>query len=96
MITVKELNSCLKALGAIFSNVQYIEVAYGHTDYLDNICDAFGLGLYAGPVGSDACYGGGANAMMYPSHCSQGWLGDMCNNGCGYDNYDAFDCHAPR
>ena len=89
LIYVSELNSCLAALGAQFSAVQYIEVAYGHTDYLDNICDAMGYQSYNGCHGGDQC---GGSAKMYPSHCGQGWLGGPCHNGCGNVNYDAFYC----
>jgi len=95
MITVAELNNCLKALGASFHNVVYIEVAYGFTEYLDSICDAFGLGPYAGTAGPDICSSGVVYAQ-YPGGCGRGWLGSACENGCGHGNYGAFDCHAPR
>jgi len=89
LIYVSELNACLKAAGAAFYSVQWIEVAYGHTDYLDNVCKAMGYAAYAGTHGGDQC---GSSANMYPSHCGQGWLGSACGNGCGNTNYDAFYC----
>jgi hypothetical protein len=90
LILVSELNSCLGAFGA-FSGVQYIEVAYGNTSYLDNVCNAFGYGTYAGPHGGDQCSSG---AYMYPSYCGQGWNSpNSCFNGCGNTNYDGFYCN---
>jgi len=89
LIYVAELNACLQALGAQFSAVQYIEVAYGHTDYLDNICQAMGYQAYNGCHGGDKC---NSSAKMYPSYCNQGWLGGPCHNGCGNVNYDGFFC----
>jgi hypothetical protein len=64
-----------------------VEVAYGRTDYLDNVCHAMGDSEYSGPVGGDECR---STAAMYPSYCGQGWLGARCFNGCGNDNYLAF------
>ncbi len=90
-ITVAELNQCLAALGANCTNVQYIEVAYGKTDYLDKICKEFGYNAYSGNFGGDTCSGG--SPRQYPSHCGQGWLGSCCNNGCGNTNYSAFFCN---
>ena len=89
LIYVSELNACLQALGAQFHNVQYIEVHYGNTEYLDNICQAMGHASYNGCHGGDQC---GPGADMYPSHCNQGWLGPACHNGCGNTNYDGFYC----
>jgi cysteine-rich repeat protein len=89
LIYIAELNACLSALGAAFSNVQWIEVAYDNTDYLDNVCQAFGYVVYTGPHGGDQC---NSSANMYPSHCNQGWLGGACGNGCGNTNYDGFFC----
>ncbi len=89
IIYVSELNACLQALGAQFSAVSYIEVAYGNTEYLDNICQAMGYSSYNGCHGGDKCSNA---AHMYPSHCNQGWLGGPCWNGCGNVNYDGFFC----
>jgi cysteine-rich repeat protein len=89
LIYVNELNACLLALGAQFHNVQWIEVKYGYTDYLDNICKEMGYSSYSNPHGGDKC---GNSANMYPSHCGQGWLGPACFNGCGNTNYDGFYC----
>ena len=89
LILVAELNACLKFKGAAFFNVQYIEVAYGHTDYLDNVCQAMGYSGYSTTYGGDKC---STDAKMYPSHCAQGWLGNQCSNGCGNVNYDGFYC----
>ncbi len=90
LIMVSELNQCLQALGAQFAGVQFIEIAYGHLDYLDNICKAFGYTSYKTTHGGDKC---NSSAKMYPSHCGQGWLGAACGNGCGNTNYDAFYCN---
>ena len=89
LIMVAELNQCLAKLGASFSNVQYIEIAYGHLDYLDKVCQAFGYASYNTTHGGDQC---GASANMYPSYCGQGWLGGACGNGCGNTNYDGYYC----
>ena len=90
LIYVSELNACLKSLGAQFYNVQWIEVAYGHTDYLTKICKEMGYSSYKSTHGGDKCNSG---ADMYPSYCNQGWLGPKCHNGCGNTNYDAFYCN---
>ncbi|MFT4626488.1 MAG: hypothetical protein ACI8PZ_005165 [Myxococcota bacterium] len=95
VIRVDELNTCLAALGAEFSEVEYIEVEYGFTDYLDAMCASFGYGTYLEPFGADECGGFGPGAFMYPSYCGYGWLGAGCYNGCGNDNYPGFVCR-PR
>jgi hypothetical protein len=92
-VSVGQLNSYLRKRGAKFSNVQYIEVAYGHLDYLNNVCRGMGFIKYTRPVGGDVCR---SSARMYPSHCNQGWLGGACNNGCGNTNYAAFECLATK
>merc|ERR1712205_254554 len=91
-VYVAALNKCLKIIGAKFYHVQWIEVAYGHTNYLSNICrKMFGAhSSYAGTIGGDRCHHGSAN--MYPSHCNQGWKGRKCSNGCGNTNYAGFRC----
>jgi len=89
IVTVADLNRFLLSRGAKFSNVQWIEVAYGKTDYLTKVCQGLGFSRYVGPVGGDRCNSG---ANMYPSHCNQGWLGGKCGNGCGNTNYAAFKC----
>src|SRR6185436_1668564 len=68
LITVAELNSCMATFGGNTS-IQYIEVAYGYTNYLDNICQAFGYQTYTGTHGGDQCSSG---AIMYPSYCGYG------------------------
>ena len=87
---VNELNDCLQALGSGHSNVQYIEVAYGYSYYLDNVCQAFGYNSYSGTYGGDTCSSG--SPVQYPSHCNYGWLGSACTNGCGNANYAGFYC----
>merc|ERR1712205_194114 len=91
-VYVAALNKCPKIIGAKFYHVQWIEVAYGHTNYLSNICrKMFGAhSSYAGTIGGDRCHHGSAN--MYPSHCNQGWKGRKCSNGCGNTNYAGFRC----
>ena len=69
VITVDELNTCLNTVGAACSSVQYIEIAYGHTDYLDEICRQFGFHGFKEALGSDQCYSG--SPTQYPSHCGQ-------------------------
>ena len=91
LILVSELNDCLQAAGSAFSSVNYIEVAYGNTSYLDNVCQEFGYNAYDGPYGGDTCSGG--SAYQYPSYCGQGWLGNSCYNGCGNANYAGFYCN---
>jgi len=90
-VYVAALNQCLRRIGAQFYHVQWIEVAYGHTNYLTNICrQMFGSGSrYIGTIGGDRC---SSSAAMYPSYCGQGWLGRKCNNGCGNTNYAGFRC----
>jgi hypothetical protein len=89
-ISVSELNSCLQVLGAAFYAVEYIEVAYGNTDYLDNICVVgFGYGSYASAVYEDSS---APDGNYYPSSCGNGWLGSACWNGNGNANYLGFTC----
>jgi len=90
-VYVAALNKCLKRLGAKFYHVQWIEVAYGRTNYLTNICRKMfgGASRYTGTIGGDRC---SSSAAMYPSYCGQGWLGRKCNNGCGNTNYAGFRC----
>jgi len=90
-VYVAALNKCLKRLGAKFYHVQWIEVAYGKTNYLTNICRKMfgGASRYIGTIGGDRC---SSSAAMYPSSCGQGWLGRKCNNGCGNANYAGFRC----
>merc|ERR1711959_248324 len=90
-VYVAALNKCLKRLGAKFYHVQWIEVAYGKTNYLTNICRKMfgGASRYIGTIGGDRC---SSSAAMYPSYCGQGWLGRKCNNGCGNANYAGFRC----
>ncbi len=90
LIYVSELNACLSTLGAQFASVQWIEVAYGNTSYLTNICKEMGYSSYSTTHGGDKC---SSSANMYPSHCNQGWLGGACHNGCGNTNYDGFYCN---
>ena len=72
-ITVAELNLCLQELGAKFSSVDYIEVAYGRTDYLDNVCHEFQRGSkYLMVLGDDQC--ASSSPYQYPSYCGQGLL----------------------
>merc|ERR1711959_53140 len=90
-VYVAALNQCLRRIGAQFYHVQWIEVAYGHTNYLTNICrQMFGsASRYIGTIGGDRC---SSSAAMYPSYCGQGWKGRRCNNGCGNANYAGFRC----
>jgi len=94
VVSVAKLNAYLKQKGAKFSNVQWIEVAYGHKDYMDKVCKGMGFIKYTRPIGGDMCKSGSAN--MWPSHCNQGWLGVRCGNGCGNTNYAAFECLATK
>ena len=88
------LRECLASLGSTgTAQIEYIETQYGNRDYLDNVCNATLPGstfdrelTEAQP---DVCT---SSAYMYPSHCSQGWLGNDCSNGCGHANYAGFYC----
>ena len=90
------LRDCLTSLGSTGSlPIAYIETIYGNTDYLDKVCNAAIPGssydkalTEAQP---DACSSSNS-ALMYPSHCYQGWLGNDCTNGCGAMNYAGFYC----
>jgi len=91
------LRDCLVSLGSTGSEqIEYIETAYGENDYLDKVCNATLPGSIYNQVlteaQADACRSTTKAIMMYPSHCSQGWLGNDCNNGCGNANYAGFYC----
>ncbi|MFT6146843.1 MAG: hypothetical protein ACJAV2_004739 [Myxococcota bacterium] len=92
-ITVAELNSCLGALGVSSPSIQYIEVAYGHTNYLDTICQEFGYASYASVYGSDQCSSPPVSPRQYPSYCNPGVVSNGCTNGCGNTNYPGFVCN---
>ena len=88
------LRGCLNRLGSSGSHqIEYIEVAYGYTAYLDNVCNAIhpGSSYDSSRTGSqpDACT---STAYMYPGHCGGGWLRGDCRNGCGNANYRGFYC----
>ncbi len=55
IILVEELNACLMVMSADFFEVEYIEVAYGNTDYLYQICAEMGCDAYTAPYGGDMC-----------------------------------------
>ena len=89
------LRACLNSLGSSgTSQIEYIEISYGKTDFLDNVCDAINPGSIFNQALTetqpDSCTSG--SSMMYPSYCSQGWLGGDCFNGCGNANYAGFYC----
>ena len=89
------LRACLISLGSTeTSSIEYIEIAYGNTDWLDNVCNAINSGSKFDKARTetqpDACTVG--SARMYPSTCSNGWLGNSCTNGCGNQNYNGFYC----
>ena len=91
------LRDCLVSLGSTGSEqIEYIETAYGEKAYLDKVCNATLPGSIYNQVLTeaqpDACRSTTKAIMMYPSHCSQGWLGNDCNNGCGNANYAGFYC----
>ena len=88
------LRGCLNVLGATGTKeIEYIETAYGNTDYLDKICNTIGENLTydssrtKSQPGVPTC----RNTYMYPSHCNQGWLGTDCRNGGGLA-YAGFYC----
>ena len=88
------LRDCLTSLGATgTSPIQYIETQYGNTDYLDKVCNAITPGSAYNraltEAQPDSC---SSSAFMYPSYCSQGWLGNDCSNGCAHANYAGFYC----
>ena len=89
------LRACLISLGSKeTSSIEYIELDYGKTDWLDNVCNAINSGSTLDKARTeaqpDACIVGGAS--MYPSTCDDGWLGKSCTNGCGNKNYNGFYC----
>ena len=89
------LRDCLRRLGSSGSRqIEHIEVAYGYSAYLDNVCNAIHSGsTYDSSrtqAQTDSCRGG--SAYMYPSHCGGGWLRGDCINGCGNANYRGFYC----
>ena len=89
------LRACLISLGSKeTSSIEYIELDYGKTDWLDNVCNAINSGSVFDKARTeaqpDACTVG--SPRMYPSTCSNGWLGNSCNNGCGNKNYNGFYC----
>ena len=94
------LRGCLSILGATgIEEIDYIETAYGHTDYLDKVCNVIGENLTYDSSRTesqpDICPHAPINpgGYMYPSHCNQGWLGTDCRNGCGNrQNYAGFYC----
>ena len=49
--------------------MQYIEIAYGNTDYLDEICRQFGYHGFKQALGHDKCNDG--SPAQYPSYCGQ-------------------------
>ena len=91
------LRECLVSLGSTgTAQIEYIETYYGHTDYLDKVCDATLPGSSFDQELTEAqpdvvCT---SSAYRYPSHCSQGWLGNDCSNGCAnyIANYAGFYC----
>ena len=93
----KKLKDCLISLGSTrTSQIEYIEIAYGKTEYLDNVCNFINPGSKFNKELTekqpDSCTDG--NPVMYPSTCSQRWLGNDagCTNGCGNNNYQGFYC----
>ena len=89
------LRGCLNILGATGTKeIEYIETDYGHTDYLDKICNAIGENLTYDSSRTesqpDILHSG--SAYMYPSRCNQGWLGRDCSNDYGNRNYAGFYC----
>ena len=89
------LRGCLISLGSTKTRqIDYIEIASGKTDFLDNVCDAITPGstfdLSLTEKQPDMCFSG--SKIMYPSHCNEGWLEQDCSNGCGNANYKGFYC----
>ena len=89
------LRGCLNILGATLTNeIECMDLDYGHTDYLDKICNAIGENLTYDSSRTesqpDILHSG--SAYMYPSRCNQGWLGRDCSNDYGHRNYAGFYC----
>ena len=89
------LRDCLVSLGSTKTRqIEYIEIHYGNTEFLDNVCDAIAPGtkfdLSLTEKQPDRCSSG--SKVMYPSHCNEGWLEQDCSNGCGNANYEGFYC----
>ena len=90
------LRGCLNILGATGTKeIEYIETDYGHTDYLDKICNTIGENLTydSSRTESQPDIFHSGSAYMYPGACRQGWLlcGDY-NSGYGNRNYAGFYC----
>ena len=88
------LRGCLNILSATGTKeIECMDVGYGHTDYLDKICNTIGENLTYDSSRTESqpnvptC----GNTYMYPSHCNQGWLGTDCRNGGGLA-YAGFYC----
>ena len=78
------LRGCLNILGATGTKeIECISTSYGHTDYLDKICNTIGENLTYDSSRTesqpDICHSG--RGYMYPGSCGQGWLGTDCRNG---------------
>ena len=91
------LRGCLNFLGATGTKeIECMDLDYGHTDYLDKICNVIGENLTYDSSRTesqpDICQSGSGSAYMYPSHCNKGWLGTDCSNGCGTENFAGFYC----
>ncbi len=90
------LRGCLQSLGATGTEeIEYIETAYSHDDYLNNVCNAVYVDLSYDKTRTESLPHSctiSHSTYMYPSHCNQGWLGNDCSNGCGNTNYNGFYC----
>lgn len=91
-----KLRKCLNTLGSNgTARIEFIEIYYGNTDYLDQVCRIINEELLFDFERTenqlDTCLSN-HTAYMYPSKCNQTWLGDDCFNNCTYDNYEGFYC----
>ena len=89
------LRGCLISLGSTKTRqIEYIEIHYGKTELLDNVCDAIKPGstldLSLTETQPDMCSSG--TKIMYPSNCKEGWIECDYSNGCGNANYEGFYC----
>jgi len=91
-----KLRRCLNTLGSNGTErVEYIDIHYGNTDYLDQVCGSinedFLFDLERTENQMDMCLSN-HTAYMYPSNCNQSWIGGDCISNCTFDNYEGFFC----
>ena len=90
----KDLGECLLKLGGPpGQEIEFIEIHYGHWDFLDNICRSINSKLIFDRIRTeqqnDKCEVGDS-AFMYPANCGLKFEG--CVRNCTYMEYIGFYC----